>query len=175
MPDSAIENVVAENVKAYLISGINRLNTSNCLLVPRFDQPPMHWTDIMCQIKFPDVYPYGHAGWTYGQKITIEIACFKRCSKDPKKRWDAVLTDLAEANLLIRQRLNGYTGGTGTAPIPNPPLTIPLFDSNQTMSPRVLQDDAGQIVKECLWVATRFWGTTFSSVDRFQANDYDGG
>ncbi len=169
MADLALENVVLTNLKAYVIAAdTTRLNRSNVLVVPFFDQPPMHWTDLMVQIKYPDVYPYGQGGWAYLQRIVFDIAIFKRQAQDPKKEWESVLTALNEAALVIRRRLNNYDGGTGGGSGSTLPLAIHLFDGNQTMSPRVLQNTKGEYDKTCAWTAFRMWGLHGTSVEGFK-------
>lgn len=174
MPDAAIENVLVTNLKAYLVAQLpTRLTNSNVLIVPYFDKPPFHYTDIMVQIRYPEVYPYGQAGYVYAQKMTIDIAVFKRENRDPKKYWEALLTDLAEANLQLRKIVNGYDGGTMT-PNGGLPLAIRLYDSQQSMNPRILTNDKGEVVKDCAWTAFRVWGMAGTHFDLFKSGDYDG-
>lgn len=175
MADAAIENVLLTNLKAYVIAtDTARFNRSNVQVVPFFDKPPQHYTDILIQIKYPDLYPYGQAGGCYLTRIVFDIAVFKRQQRDPKKEWESILTDLNEAALIVRQRLNNYNGGS-VGSVANPsgaylPLPIHLFDSHQTMSPRILQNDKGEYVKDVAWTAFRMWGlAAASSVTRFKS------
>lgn len=166
MADIAVENILTTNLKAYIIAlDTTRFNRSNVLIVPKFTEPPMHWTDIMVQIRYPEVMPFGQAGWSYVQRITYDIAIFKRNSKDPKKEWEAILTDLGECNRLIRMRVNNYNGGAGTGL----PLPIRLFDSHQVMTPRTLEDEEGRLIKDVAWTSFRAWGLAGNVVENFVA------
>ena len=174
MADAAIENVLVTNLKAYLIAQLpTRLTASNVLIVPYFDHPPFSFTDVLVQIRSPEVYPYGQGGYVYAQKFTLDIAVMKRKNQDPKKYWEAVVTDLAEANLQLRKIVNGYDGGT-MSPNGGLPLAIRLYDSNQSMSPRVMTNQKGEVLKDILWTAFRCWGVFATHFDLFKSGDYDG-
>lgn len=124
----------------------------------------MQWTDLLVELRYPEVYPYGQAGWSYLQRFTFDVAIFKRLAADPHSQYEAVLTALAEDNLILRQRLNNYNGGVGSGSGATLPLAIHLFDSHQVMSPRVLAGEK----KTCMWTSFRMWGLAGTSVDLFK-------
>ncbi len=169
MADAAIENIVATNLKAWIIAGNTTLfNRSNVLIVPVFTQPPMGTTDLLCQIR-PELYIYGQAGWAYMQRINVDIALFKRAAVDIKREWEGIITALNESLLLLRMRVNNYNGGSGTGAGTTLPMAIHFYDSNQTMSPRLMEDKKGEIVKDALWTSFRVWGLTGSNVSEFKS------
>lgn len=166
MADNASENLLTLNLKAYIIAmDTTRFNRSNVLVVPSFTEPPMHFSDAMVQIRFPEVYPYGQGGYSYLQRITYDIAVFKRQNRDPKREWESVLTDLAETLALIRRRINDYDGGAGLGL----PLPIRLYDSHQVMRPQTLADDEGRVIKDVAWTAFRCWGVIATTLPEFIA------